>query len=482
MIMLKDSKPLNETGRRWIANTLAGLLMVALTLFCHVSNYPLVLPLLLLFLCIHLSLFRKTGIRFFLNLGLLLILIIFSTHAITFYSDIPYYYIPVASIAMLSMLLFDDVKVSFVMAFISSLIVSIIVGGGFDVMIIFFLGSLTGILAVRDARNRGQLISAGLFVSVIQVVALFLLTPQISTVLQPGFSKQNIYPLIANGFIAAFFVAATLNVFEYLFGVLTNFSLLEIADSNHPLLKRMALEAPGTWQHSLSVSQLSEAAAESIGANGLLTRAGAYYHDIGKVEKPEYFNENQLMGQNKHDNIEPSMSRLVILNHVKDGIELARRNKLNPIIIDFIPQHHGTSIMHYFYQKSLELAEDGKVIGEESFRYPGPKPQTKEAAIVLLADSVEGATRALDEPNPNKIEDVVRKIINNKFIDGQLDECNLTLKEIERIGETFTRILSAMYHSRIKYPEKTNANTNKKSAEKNTSQSSSHQKADKGNS
>jgi hypothetical protein len=482
MMMSKDKKTLNGAQRRLLTYAAVGLITLALTFFCYMVNYPLIIPLLLLFLSIHLSLFRKTDVRFFINLGLLITLLVFATHGVTFYTDIPFYYIPVASIGMLTMLLFNDIKVSFVMTFISSLLVSLIVGGDFGVMITFFMGSLTGALSVREARSRGQLISAGLFVSAIHIVCLLLLLPQLNVLLQHEFIKQNVYPLIANGFISAFFVAATLNVFEYLFGVLTNFSLLEIADSNHPLLKKMALKAPGTWQHSLSVSQLSEAAANAIGVNALLTRAGAYYHDIGKIEKPEYFNENQLMGQNKHDYIEPSMSRLVILNHVKEGVELAKKNKINPIIANFIPQHHGTSIMHYFYQKNLESAEGGKQAGEESFRYPGPKPQTKEAAIILLADSVEGATRAIEEPNLNRIEEVVRKIINNKFIDGQLDECNLTLKEIEKICETFTRILGAMYHGRIKYPEKNNGNSNKKSAEKSTPQSPSNQKTDEGRS
>jgi putative nucleotidyltransferase with HDIG domain len=265
-----------------------------------------------------------------------------------------------------------------------------------------------------------------------------------------------LYPLVANGFISAFFVVATLKLFEHFFNVLTNFSLLEIADSNRPVLKRMALEAPGTWQHSLTVSQLSEAAADAIGANALLTRAGAYYHDIGKIAKSAYFTENQMYTDNKHDKIEPSMSRLVILNHVKEGIELAKKHKLHPIIIDFIPQHHGTSLIYYFYQKAIEGAEEGESVQEENFRYPGPKPQTKETAIVLLADSVEGATRALDEPTPTRIEETVKKIVNNKFIDGQMDECSLTLKEINKISSTFIRILSAMYHARIKYPEKKN--------------------------
>ena len=228
----------------------------------------------------------------------------------------------------------------------------------------------------------------------------------------------------------------------------------------------MAIEAPGTYHHSLIVSNLAEAAADSIGANALLVRVGAYYHDIGKLIKAEYFTENQMVGYNKHDDIEPSMSRLVIFNHVTEGIELAKRQKLNPAIIDFIPQHHGTGLMYYFYQKALEEAKEGETVDENDFRYPGPKPQTRETAITLLADSVEGATRSLDEHTPTKIEETVKKVINNKFIDGQLDECNLTLKEINKISATFTRILSAMYHARIKYPEKKNGSTKLKSESK----------------
>ncbi len=247
-------------------------------------------------------------------------------------------------------------------------------------------------------------------------------------------------------------VIATLKVFEYLFGELTNFSLLELSDSlNQPLLKRLAFEAPGTYHHSLVLSNLAGAAADAIGANQLLCRVGAYYHDVGKLVKPEYFTENQMMADNKHDILEPSMSRLVILNHIREGVEIAKKQGLSQKIIDFIEQHHGTSLIFYFYQKALEEGALGD-IPEESYRYPGPKPQTKETAIVMLADSVEGATRSLDEHTPTKIEEVVRRVVNNKFIDGQLDECSLSLREIETIGRTFSRVLSAMYHVRVKYP------------------------------
>ena len=463
----------SESVRKNIKDILlASVFIVVLTVFCYFIEYSLIIPFFLLFLGIHLRYCGKGTFKTFLNLGLLLTLILFTAHAVIFYTDWPVFYIPVAGIAMLTMLLFNDLHLSFLMGLASSVLVSVFLHGDFGMMMTFFLGSLAGTYSVRDARARDQLMSAGLFVSVIHLVCLVLLNPDVSLFIDKAFSRNYLYPLASNGIFSALLVVATLKIFEQLFHVLTNFSLLEIADSNRPLLKRMALEAPGTWQHSLTVSQLSEAAADAIGANPLLTRAGAYYHDIGKLAKSEYFTENQMLTDNKHDYIEPSMSRLVILNHVKEGIELARKNKVHPIIVDFIPQHHGTSLIYYFYQKALEVAEEGETVSEENFRYPGPKPQTKETAIILLADSVEGALRALDDTTPTKIEETVKKIVNNKFIDGQLDECSLTLKEIDKISSTFIRILSVMYHARIKYPEKKNGNSIRKSTEKGSAQPS----------
>jgi putative nucleotidyltransferase with HDIG domain len=229
----------------------------------------------------------------------------------------------------------------------------------------------------------------------------------------------------------------------------------------------MIMEAPGTYHHSLIVGNLSEAACTSVGANALLARIGAYYHDIGKLEKPEYFSENQDIKTSKHDTLSPDMSKLVIMNQVTKGLELAKKYKLNPRLIDFILQHHGTSLVYYFYRRALETLEEDQEVREEGFRYPGPKPNTKETAIVLLADSAEAATRALKEPSPANIKDVVHKIINNKFIDGQLDECDLTLKDLEKISEIFIRILSGIYHARITYPESqvnSSENNHKKSA------------------
>ena len=458
--MINKLKP---STRRSIFNIfLAILATVGLGVFCWAARYPLIIPLFLLFLAVHLFVLRKADLRLFLNLGLLLALAVFTAHIIVHYSDMPLRYVPVAGVAILTMLLFNDLQLVFVMAFASSVLVSFVLGGDLGMMLTFFLGALAGAYTVRDARMRGQIIGAGVFVSVVHLACLVLLNPDYHLFLDKDFVVQQLYPLAANGFISAFLVIATLKVFEYLFGVLTNYSLLELADFNQPLLKRLVLEAPGTYHHSLIVSNLAEGAADAIGANALLTRVGAYYHDVGKLVKAEYFTENQMLGDNKHDDIEPTMSRLVISNHVIEGIELAKKHRLNPAIIDFIPQHHGTGLMYYFYQKALEEAKEDETVDEADFRYPGPKPQTRETAITLLADSVEGATRALDEHSPTNIEETVKKVINNKFIDGQLDECNLTLKEINRISATFTRILSAMYHARVKYPEKKNGSAKAK--------------------
>jgi len=442
----------------------------ALLFFCEVIGVTLLMPVLLLFVGFHLHFSGKGGYKNLLQLGLLLVFIIFIANMIIDYSTIPHFYIPVAGMAMLTMLLFNSLHFAFLMAFLSSVFVTLMIGGDFNVMIIFLLGGLTGAYSVQGARTRGHLLGSGLLISAVQIICLLLMDPNPETILRQDFMTASIYPFMANGFICAFFVIATSKVFEYLFGVLTNFSLLELSDFNQPHLKRMILEAPGTYQHSLVVGNLAEAAADAIGAHALLARVGSYYHDIGKMSKPEYFTENQLMGGNIHDRIEPSMSKLVILNHVKDGIELARKSKLNPVIMDFIPQHHGTSLVYYFYQRALEDSGGTEQVDEENYRYPGPKPQMKETAITLLADSAEGAVRSLDEPTPNRIEEMVHKVINNKFIDGQLDDCNLTLKEIDRITQTFTRILSAMYHGRVKYPEKKNGNNHRKSAENNASQ------------
>jgi putative nucleotidyltransferase with HDIG domain len=226
------------------------------------------------------------------------------------------------------------------------------------------------------------------------------------------------------------------------------------------------------------VGNLSDAACSAISANGLLARVGAYYHDVGKIEKAEYFSENQIIAQNKHDALSADMSKLIIMNHVKEGVDIARKYRLNPSLVDFIQQHHGNSLVYYFYRRAIENLEEDQNIREEGFRYPGPKPNTKETAIVLLADSVEAAMRALKDPTPAKIEEVVHKVINNKFIDGQLDECDLRLKDIEKIAAVFVRILGGIYHSRIPYGDEPKIeHSHKRSAKESTHQSDKDKKS-----
>ncbi|MBF0483521.1 MAG: HDIG domain-containing protein [Candidatus Omnitrophica bacterium] len=446
----------NKKSKGIFSGYIIGLVFFALFIFfCYKIDFPLSIPLLFFVVGIYLNYFHKATVKLFLNLGLLLVILMFVTDSVLHYTDLSGYFVPVAGFSMLSILLFNDIQLTFLLTLLSSVTASLILGGDFNMMVIFLVGGLTGATVVKDARNRDHLIGAGIMVSAVSAVSLFIVGDGSHQFLKSDFLVNKLYPLVANGFISAALVAATLKIFETLFGVLTNYSLSELSDSNQPLLKRLIMEAPGTYQHCLVVGNLAEAASEEIGANPLLARVGAYYHDIGKIVKADYFAENQFKTpENKHDGIEPTMSRLVILNHVKEGEELARKYKLNLRLMDFISEHHGTSLVHFFYQRALETAESGEVVKETDFRYPGPKPQSPETAICMLADSVEGAIRSVEDPTPARIEETVKKVVNNKFIDGQLDECTLTLQQIDKISKTFTRILSAMHHARVKYPEK----------------------------
>ncbi|MEW5895846.1 MAG: HDIG domain-containing metalloprotein [Candidatus Omnitrophota bacterium] len=438
-----------------VGHFFAGVLVfVVISGFCLLKEYPCILPLLLLFFSLHLFFIRKASPRLFLNLGLLIVFVVAMAHSVVIWGEWSPYYIPAASIGLLTMILFNDLELMFIMSLISSWVVTLIVGGDNGMLVTFFLGSLLGAYTIQNARRIGTIINAGLSVAFIQILCAVILKPEMAFFSPVSFLQYYIQPFVINGFVSAGITMISLKVFEKLFDVVTNFTLLELSDFNQPLLKQMILEAPGTYHHSLVVGNLSEAAADAIQADSLLTRVGAYYHDIGKMDKAEYFTENQGVSDNKHDDLEASVSKLVIINHVKNGIELAKKYRLNQKIINFIPQHHGTSLTFYFYQKALEDADSSSKVDEMNYRYPGPKPQTKETAIVLLADSVEAAARSLEDPAPKKIEELVRKIINNKFIDGQLDECNLTLKEIDQIASTFTKVLSATHHSRVKYPSK----------------------------
>ncbi|MFH1397482.1 MAG: HDIG domain-containing metalloprotein [Candidatus Omnitrophota bacterium] len=431
--------------------------------FLFFISYSLGLnPVIILFLfslVIYLRFLRIThflkGYRI-INLILLLVIIFVLSYFITNLGW-SVYWIPIAAITMLATLLFAEPVVSLLIAIGTAVSVAFIEKGDLGLGSLFLISGMLSSVLVFGARRRSVIIRSGFIIGLVQAGSLLLIN-RFNLI---NYTDYGI--LVANGILCGIVTLGSLTIFEYLFNTITNVSLLELADFNHPLLNRMILEAPGTYHHSLIVGNLSEAACAAIGANSLLARVGAYYHDLGKLQKPEYFSENQALNGNKHESLSATMSKLIIINHVKEGIDLAREYNINPRLIDFIQQHHGTSLVYYFYKKAVETLEEDQEVKEEGFRYAGPKPNTKETAVVLLADSVEAATRALKEPSAAKIEEVVHKIINNKFIDGQLDKCDLTLKDLEKISGLFIHILSGIYHTRVSYPDEETDSSNKKS-------------------
>jgi hypothetical protein len=381
----------------------------------------------------------------FLNMLLMIIV-----SDIVMRSPQPIYFLPMSAMAMMITLLVG-VNTAFLSAILMSILISVLVGGKIEVMLVLLVGSVVGISVVREARRRSVILWAGFLVGVAEFMAIVCVG--LMNGMELDFYVEDGLWGLASGVLSSFIVMGLLPLFEFFFKVPTNISLLELSDLNHPLLKSLALEAPGTYHHSIMVGNLAESACDAIGANSLLARVGAYYHDIGKISKPEYFSENEMGSGSRHENLTPSMSALIISKHVKEGAEIAHKYKLNSAIVDLITQHHGDSMISYFYQKAIEKSEDGTVLNEEDFRYPGPKPQTKEGAIILLSDSVEASSRALEDPTPSSIGNLVRKIINNKFIDGQLDECDLTLRDMHKIADSFVRVLMAVFHTRLSYPE-----------------------------
>ncbi len=316
-----------------------------------------------------------------------------------------------------------------------------------------FLGSLAGIYSIRQYKDRAAIQKAGLTIGLVDTLCLL----GIDLVRQMPFSYSGIATQAAIAFASGLLTAAVaslmLPALESLFKITTDIRLLELSNLNAPILRRLSVEAPGTYHHSLMVATLAEAAAEAIGANPLLARVGAYYHDLGKVLKPEYFVENQAFGMNKHENLSPSMSCLIIASHIKDGLELAREIGLAEKIRDLIPQHHGTRVMTYFFRKAKDSPENrNQDVEETDFRYPGPKPQSQEAAIMMMADSVEAASRTLTNPTPAQIQGLVNRLVDAIVADNQLDECDITMRDIHLIKESFVKVLSGLHHRRIDYP------------------------------
>jgi hypothetical protein len=378
------------------------------------------------------------------------------------------YAIPLVTGSMLAALLID-IHTAIVFTVITSLITGLWLNNPLYSIYIFTSG-LTAAFGVIRCKKRSSIWRAGFAVSLVSVFTALILTLFEGQFFSMDTPKIAI-AAFANGIIVTILVSALLPLFEYLFKITTDISLLELLDLNQPLMRDLLIEAPGTYHHSIIVGNLAEAAAEAVGVNPLLARVSAYYHDIGKIKMPDYFIENQIASVSKHDKLAPRMSSLILLSHVKEGVELAKRQDLPQVIIDIIQQHHGTSVQTFFYQKAKEQHDDLTPLTEEDFRYPGPKPQSRVAALVLMADAVEAASRVLTDTSPARVSLLVDRIINHCFIDGQLDNCELTLKDIREIRMHFVYLLSSMYHKRINYPgfEIKDESTHKKPAKTSTS-------------
>jgi len=439
----------SETRREHLLTISVGFILLAIAFFVisfttnfRIDRSPTLDNKDILFLCMMLViLFLMSEISVYLVKGI----------ARNIPASSAFYAIPVAAGAM-TVCLFVGMQVALPFSLASAFVTAFLFENEFDMFLFFLLSGILGAYWVRNCKERGTLIKGGLklgIVNVLIVTALHMFRgsgPELNLMWAWAFGLLG---GVSSGILATGFAP----VVEMGFGYNTDIKLLELASLDRPILQKLMLEAPGTYHHSVIVGSLGEAAAATIGANPLLAKVSGYYHDIGKIKKPLYFIENQAGSENRHDKLAPSMSSLILIAHVKNGVEMARNHRLGGAIIDIIQQHHGTGLITYFYEKAKHLKGDDAV-NMEHFRYPGPKPQTKEAGLVLLADAVEAASRSLANPTPARINGVVQNIINRIFLDGQLDECELTLKDIHEIAKSFDKILNAIHHHRIEYPQR----------------------------
>lgn len=374
------------------------------------------------------------------------------------------YAIPLTAGAMMASIFFG-VTVSLIFSLVTTIFAGMLFGMDFWLFFYFLLGSFVAAHGVTPCRTRMIPIKAGLLVGCANVILIGL-----RALLQ---ENDAVFTLLVNSFFgfcggvfSGILVTGLTPLAEMIFGYTTDIKLLELATMDQPLLQELMMQAPGTYHHSIIVGNMAEGAAKSIGANSLLAKVAGYYHDIGKIKKPHYFIENQFDCQNPHQKLAPSMSSLILMSHVKEGGELARQNRLGRSIIDIISQHHGTSFISFFYNKALESREKAQSnkraelppINSDDYRYPGPKPQTKEAGLVMLADVVEAACRSLTDPTPARIKGMVNRLINSIFSDGQLEECELTLKDLHQIAKHFNQVLATVHHRRVEYPAVTSTN------------------------
>lgn len=415
--------------------------------FLHISFF-------ITLLTIYLFLFRKKIFYDNTKIVLISIIIIFVSFVtylinhITVKAPIQYLiFVPAAS--MIFTIVFDS-RVGFYLTVILSLIVGALRGNDYTFMAMNFIAGGLSVYTVRDIKNRTQIFRSFLFILIgysASIIAFGLerFAPFDTMLVELAFATSNalISPVLTYGLLI---------FFERLFNITTDLTLLEYSNFDRPLLRELARKAPGTFNHSMTMGTIAEAAAEQIDANALLARVGAYYHDIGKTISPQGFVENQLNNQNIHENLPPEESAAMIIRHVNEGIELAKQNKLPDVLIDFIPMHHGTTVSNYFYEKAKKLYGEDKV-DINDFRYPGPKPNSKETAIVMLADGCESAVRSIVDPDAQKVENIINNIFNSRLKEGQLDEAPITFRDITKMKEAFLSILLSQHHKRIKYPK-----------------------------
>ncbi|HZJ82794.1 MAG TPA: HDIG domain-containing protein, partial [Clostridia bacterium] len=364
-------------------------------------------------------------------------------------SQLDSYLIPAALGGMLLTILIGP-KPASIINIALAIIFGLMLDNHMGIILMTIIGGMVGISVCSRAEQRNGLAWAGVLVSGINILSIM----GYEMISSGGWLvpvKMSLWG-IGSGLLSGIFLVGTLPIWENLFGIVTPIKLVELANPNHPILKRLLLEAPGTYHHSIIVANLAENAAEAIGGDGLLARVGAYYHDIGKLKRPFYFRENQLGTGNPHDNLSPVLSTRIITSHTKDGVDLARKHKVPKVLQDFISQHHGTTPVIYFYYKAKGNNKDD-MIKLEDFRYVGPKPQNRETAIVMMADTVEAAVRAIPDPTPGKIEGLIRKLIKEKLDDNQLDDCHLTLKDLSTIANAFSGVITGIFHERVEYPD-----------------------------
>lgn len=386
----------------------------------------------------------------FLFLGFFYIFGILISYDYYIHPEIFVLFVPFALSGML-LRLFLNSETAIISLFYAVIIIGNIFPQNYYIILYFLGSSLVGINIIGRNYTRTDILRSSFKISLFNI--LFVLVMFYFTERTIKFDANKI--IIMGGVIISGFISTTLlilltPIFEYIFKYTTNIKLIELSNLDHPLLKELMLKAPGTYNHSMLIANMVESAARAIKVNPILARVCAYYHDIGKIKMPEFFIENQFSGYNKHEDLTPSMSHLIVTSHVKEGIEIAKQYNLGDQIIDAISQHHGTRLVTFFYAKALKTDPN---IAEENFRYPGPKPKTREVALIMMADAVEAASRVLEEPTASRIQGLVRKIINDIFLDGQLDECELTLKDLTLVTESFTRTLIGVHHQRIDYPD-----------------------------